>query len=94
MKENLKKMKKKLTTINASEEEQFLNAISKCRNCAHIMMAHSFLYDDNGKCIDAFIKKDGTYIECECKKFAPADNLKYLESLYEKKQYKKKGKKK
>jgi hypothetical protein len=58
------------------------------------MMAHSFLYDDTGKCIDAHIEKDGTYIQCKCRKYAPADNLKYLESLYDKKQKRKrKGKK-
>lgn len=94
LKKSSKKTKKKLITIE-TEEEKFLQAIAKCRNCSHIMMAHSFLVADDGACIDAYIKKDGTYVTCECRKYAPADNLKYLEWEYERRQNnKRKGKKK
>ena len=75
--------------------EKFLQAVAKCRYCSHLRMVHQFLFDENGPCIDAEIDEFGTYEQCKCKKYAPADNLKYLEYMYEKKQDKKrKGKKK
>lgn len=80
-------------TVEETEEEHFFNAIAKCRNCDHIMMAHTFLVTEDGICTDAYIQKNGTYTICKCKRYAPADNLKYLKWEYERKQDKKRNKK-
>lgn len=69
-----------------SEEERFMKALSKCRNCDHMKMAHSFLIVKDGKCIDAKVSEKGTYKECLCRLFAPKDNLEYLEWKFENKQ--------
>ena len=60
------------------EVERFKKAISTCRTCGHVKMAHSV----TGKkviCLDATLTNKEKYKPCECKVFIPKDNLEFLE---------------
>ncbi len=59
--------------------ERFAQALSACRTCTHVMMAHSFTKEHSGRCIDATVKVTGEHSVCKCKLFIPKDNLEFLE---------------
>lgn len=73
--------------MKESEEERLIEAIKPCRRCGHVNMAHKFLAKqaDTMCCIDASLKENGKYVTCECKEFAPKDNLEFLQWQHDKK---------
>lgn len=86
-------LKKRIKISNLeSEEERFRKGLSKCRNCTHVRMAHSFLglFQNVGKCMDATLIATGEYKQCSCDVFEPQDNLEFLEYKYDKKKLRKK----
>jgi len=64
---------------NAEEVARFKKALSKCRTCGHIRMAHSSLSTNKGECLDSRLTIKGGYESCSCHMFIPSDNLEYLE---------------
>jgi len=70
---------------DSEEVRRFERALSMCRKCGHMMIAHSFVKPNNGKCVDASIKVTGEYKCCNCKRFIPKDNLEFLEWVAENK---------
>ena len=65
--------------LDSELSERFKHALSVCRTCDHVMMAHSFTKQHNGRCIDAMVKVTGEHNVCKCKLFIPKDNLEFLE---------------
>lgn len=65
--------------MGEDEAKMFQKAISKCRTCSHVLMAHSFLQNKKGKCMDAALKSNEQYVSCTCISFIPKDNLEFLE---------------
>lgn len=61
------------------EVERFEKALSPCRTCAHLLMSHSFMKHNSGRCVEVDVKPTGEYKICKCKKFSPKDNLEFLE---------------
>lgn len=68
------------------EVDRLLNALTPCRKCEHLKIAHSFMLPNKGKCVDATVKSDGEHKICNCKMFVPKDNLEFLEWVAENKQ--------
>jgi len=52
----------------------------KCRDCNHSHL--------NDTCVEFQEWGAVTFVKCQCKEYAPKDNLEYLEHLYDKKQKK------
>jgi hypothetical protein len=70
------------------DEEQlkrFERAMSPCRTCRHIRMAHSSLSINKGKCLDSRLTNKEVHEPCACRLFIPAENLEYLEWVAENK---------
>lgn len=72
--------------LGEEDVKRFDRAFSLCRTCNHIMMAHSFVTDKRGKCLDAGITNKEVYETCKCKIFIPKDNLEFLEWAAQKKE--------
>ena len=68
--------------------ERFQKALSHCRTCDHVRMAHKFL-GNKGFCMEAKLQNTGTYISCKCKMYIPSDNLEFLEYVAQCKKVKK-----
>ena len=70
---------------DSEEVRRFERAFSKCRKCEHMMIAHSFVKPNNGKCVDVLLSVTGEHRICGCKRFIPKDNLEFLEWVAENK---------
>lgn len=69
----------------AEEVKRFEKALSKCRTCTHMNMAHAFLGKKN-LCLEVVLTNNDQYKKCECCLFIPIDNLEYLEWAAERKE--------
>lgn len=77
---------------DAEEEvKRFEKCFSKCRTCSHIMMAHTFVFDKKGICMDVKENAKKDYNRCPCHTFIPADNLEFLEWAAQKKEQEKRN---
>jgi len=65
--------------MDDSDTKRFQKAISQCRTCNHVMMAHSFRCNKKGICMDAVLRSNEQYTSCSCVSFIPKDNLEFLE---------------
>jgi hypothetical protein len=74
-------------SVDEEEGERFLKALTPCRHCGHVKLAHSLIQK---RCVDARLIATGRYKLCKCNNFEPKDNLEFLEYKYEKKLGKKK----
>ena len=81
-------MKKRIEPFEGSDEEKFLKALAKCRNCGHVRMAHQVV--KNNICLDGNLEVTGKYMLCTCENYEPKDNLEFLEWQYKKKSERKK----
>lgn len=63
---------------DAEEVKRFEKALSKCRTCEHMNMAHAFLGKKN-LCLEVILTNKEEYKKCICVLFIPIDNLEYLE---------------
>jgi len=70
------------------EVKLFEKALSKCRTCDHVRMAHSYLASKKGRCLDAKLTNKDVYDPCNCTMFIPKDNLEFLEWAAQKKEKK------
>jgi hypothetical protein len=65
--------------MDEEEIKRFERAFSLCRTCNHIMMAHTFLKNKRGNCIETKLAEKDKYGRCICESFIPKDNLEFLE---------------
>lgn len=63
--------------MDENEIKGYAKALSKCRTCNHIMIAH--FRNPKINCLDANLTKQGTHTQCTCTLFIPTDNLEFLE---------------
>ena len=65
--------------FDKEEMERLEKAITRCRTCDHVMIAHTYLGKPKGRCLDARLTNKEKHERCTCQQFKPKDNLEYLE---------------